>query len=693
MVFFYNIIIFAWSFAIWYFSGLGPSLLLLPQGYRSQVFLLAPLIGMSLLTLVGMFEISVLLIPFSPWLNIFVFILITSIVCLKTYRIEFFIVWKKFRKNLIWALWPVLPLIIIFAWLFHNSALHLLVGSSDQLQYCENARQILEEMHKGSTLDVPIARQEYFVYEVNTHFLPYLKYLRRGAEILLASTKATSGLSYYQAFPVTICSAFLTLLLSLNFLGRSFHLSRNYCLLLQLAFFCSFYFFLLHVQGSLAMLTGMAPGLMTLALLAKILKKFSWRWLFLTAIVFAAYLSIYSEPALINIVLPLAVFLVWQLIHSRKRFFTALRSISTLYTLVFLLAPFAIYSVIVNAVINITDVNSTSQHLSLLSENVLKMWDVAAVILGIISYYDISHINGLLRHAVTVKPIIALVAFVVFYISALLGYLKSRQLLARLMLIPLTLWILVSCITVQGQDYLRFVRSLHYIMPFAIIGVVLLSAKTQNRWYLNKQLLSMKVISTLAMSILIFFIGINGYTDLRTIHFITSHETKNDPILLRFEEQEASWQQLKDELKVSALHHAPVLISGFQETIRPLAISIILRDQPHVLGESILSFWHLYSLSPLYNNSSRETNGFWPFSYEDFSMFNTRFSADELRKIKQRESRPWDILEADLVKNSEQAVIPIDQSYPIEWLNSKDKYIFRSKKLPNICQIIYRQKV
>ena len=68
--FFSNIIIAILAFGSWYFTGLGPTYLLLPASLRREGYLLAPLVGMGLLALVGLFEITVLLTPLVPRVNL-----------------------------------------------------------------------------------------------------------------------------------------------------------------------------------------------------------------------------------------------------------------------------------------------------------------------------------------------------------------------------------------------------------------------------------------------------------------------------------------------------------------------------------------------------------------------------------------------------------------------------------------------
>ena len=220
----------------------------------------------------------------------------------------------------------------------------------------------------------------------------------------------------------------------------------------------------------------------------------------------------------------------------------------------------------------------------------LQSWGVTSVISGLVSYYDISHFNAILSKFFARHPMVPLLEFVLFSGCGLLGCLKSKRPLGLLLAVPLTIWILTTLVAGHAQDLLRFTRSQHYIEPFALIGIVLLVSRY--RWSRHLKFR----IGQLSNIILASFIIMNSYTIARTVHFITSHNTGNDPILLRFDIRSKEWQSLKKELQYSSQHDAPVLISGFQETIRPLAISILLYSNTHVLGTSILAFWKIYKI-------------------------------------------------------------------------------------------------
>lgn len=671
-----NAAIASWLFAIWYMGGLGFSLALLPRYRRSGAFLLAPLLGMCLLTLIGLYQITVPLMPITPRINACVLLVISFVLCLRHNRLRTSFQSFRHRKEL--RLWlPSLLLLLVFAWLFHNNGFHILVGSSDQLQYAQDARQMLEEMHTGSAKDIPIARQDHYVYDLVTRMLPYLKTYRRGAEVILATNASLSPLNIEEAFPATVLCIFLTLGCALGFLGRVFlRLPLSVVLILQVTVLSSFYLLLIHIQGSLALAMSIAPGLMAIGLLARFILESSWRWLPLTALMVAAYLAIYSEPALINIILPSMLLALWYSRKSISNAWAAIRKISALYFSVWIFAPFAIYAVAMNALTNIKAIFAQTMAMKTPAAAPLvtnfHQWDLSAITVGSVSYYDASAFNTHLTILLSTHPLISAGIFIFLGISGVLGFLNIKNPLAALFAIILTLWMAICVMMGYQQDYLRFVRSMYYAMPFALLGLVLLATSH------SKRRISLSGLVWTGRVTLTLFIGINLFTCARTIHYITSHNFSNDTILMRFDERLPEWMMLRNELQLSAAKNAPVLITGFKDTITPFAIAIDIRSQPHFLGKGIREIWPIYS-------TAVPAHMFW-------SDYNSRLSEKQLSDAYQLEGKPWSVILPDLTTRSVQAISPIGLGYPAEWSNSQDVFAFRITRIPPIGEVIYRHQ-
>jgi hypothetical protein len=146
--------------------------------------------------------------------------------------------------------------------------------------------------------------------------------------------------------------------------------------------------------------------------------------------------------------------------------------------------------------------------------------------------------------------------------------------------------------------------------------------------------------------------------------------------VLRFDERAAPWERLRQELKAS--QDAPVLISGFHDTIRPLMIASAIRAQPHVLGDSILRFWQLYALD------SRSP------PLDRWSTYNTRLSHDEYLAALRREGKPWPDVHPRLIERSLQAAVPVAEGYPEEWSGSRDVFAPRLRRISGVADVFYR---
>jgi hypothetical protein len=657
-------------FSGWYFSGLGFALVLLPRTYHCNAFLIAPLIGMCLLSVIGLFQMTVLLVPLYSVVNIVTLMIISLSICV-WHRTSFLVAWREFRNTRLLLCIPPVLLLVVFCWIFHADGFELLAGGTDQLQYSANARQMAEEMNTGSLLDKPIPRQEYYVYEMNTRTLPYMKSYRRGAEVLLAGTATIVHISYENAFSVMVLNSLLTLGLTLGFLGRVFfRFSLLACFSLQIIFLSAFYLFVCYLQGSLALIVSIGPLLISLMWMVRVMSLSSFReWLF-AFIVMSGYLSLYSEQAFISLFLPSVCLGLREIYCMKWRSFKGVSRLLLIYLAILCCFPFIIYSLFSNLFVNLDVIY---QHiLSLFSSSVehgneasmMQSWNLVPLIFGLYSYYDSSAFN---YHIVQwIQKYISFIPITFYFICgcSLFGYYQLRNRIAYVFSIVLAAWMIAGTVFIFQQDILRFVRSLQYQMPFIIIGLFLLTLSYS------------RFMKWIGRGVLVIFIYFNVYSDIRTIRYILSHNLENDSILLHYNDQADSWRLLRDELNISALHNSPVLISGFKETLRPLAIAIDIRSQPQMLGESISHFWNIYADFKILMKQS----------------FNTRFSPKEIQTIENREYVDWKILEPQLLKRTEQAVVPVGNDYPIEWESTRDIYPSMIKRFKNVCDVVYRKE-
>jgi hypothetical protein len=598
-----------------------------------------------------------------------------------------------------------LPLayLVLFAALFQKDGFHLLAGSQDQLQYCQDARHILEEMHTGSALDMPLVRHDHVVYDFITRVRPYQKDVRHGADVLLASTAAVTGLTPEEAFPVTVGAAVLCLGLALGFVGRVLlGVRRAGGLVLQLALLSSFSLTLLHVQGSLPNLVTLPFRLVGLALLPAAVRSSGWRPVVLLALLVSGIFSFYSETALISIVVPGGLLAVWQLIAPspcplggdgrvrgrRKRFSAGLRLAGVL-VLVRLCSPCGVQAVLTDTLGNVAVARNglaatgaaagpTPSRTAWLKS---PLWSRLTPEVGVLSYYDASAWNARAARFLALRPWLTCAAFACLCACGLLGYARSRTRSGAVFAVVLLAWTFACFFFAFTQDGLRFIRGGEYALPYAVAGLVLLVCSSRRSWL-------DRFLAWGSRAALLGFILVNAHTSYRTIRYLRGHNAASDTIVLRFNERTAAWRALNAELAPS--RDVPVLFAGFRDTIRPYLIVCGVRNYPHFLGSSILSFWPL--TAHVATAVFRDGVDYRPSVAACLSSYNTRTSVEAYLAALRRQTEPWETLLPRFLECSVQAIVPVGHGFPAEWGRWQDVYPPRVVRFPNLCDVVYKNE-
>ncbi len=99
-----------------------------------------------------------------------------------------------------------------------------------------------------------------------------------------------------------------------------------------------------------------------------------------------------------------------------------------MYFIILVCAPFALYSLIANIFYNFYAALYTVTHHSLPTISmVLQQWNLAAVLLGNMSYYDMSAFNNQVAQFVVRQPWIGLLEFFILSVLGLLGFCKIKN--------------------------------------------------------------------------------------------------------------------------------------------------------------------------------------------------------------------------------------------------------------------------
>jgi hypothetical protein len=677
-----NLALLLYAAGIWFVCGYGFVRAMLPRRSWGEASLLAPLAGLCLLGFAGLLELGVLYVPLYPLANVVGLASGSLVLALWAGRRP--AVGVSGRELLLLLAVPLVVL-VCFASLFRREGFHLLVGSQDQIQYCDNARHMLYVMHTDSPLDVPVARQDHYLADSNTRVLPYLKRYRRGAEINLATLMALTGCSAEAAFPLTVGASLLTLGLTLAFLGRCcLRLRWGACVVLQFVFLTSYHLILLHYQGSLAHLLGVPILLAVVGLAPRAFRSGAPGRLALTGLMAGSVLSFYSEPALVGLIVPFALLAGWRLWKDRRRARLALR-FACLVVLIGSVSPTGVFSLVKNTTTNLQVLGQqlqapgvaaqTGEQADPLSAFLQSpLWANMHVLLGVSSYYDQSPVNHALASYARSRPWLGLLVPVVLWAVALLGLLRRRSAVARLFALILLAWVGSCVLFAHAGDFLRCCRSSQYALPYALVGIVVLSFGNS---FGSKRSLRCLVpaLGWSARAVLLVFVVANTWTAIRTFRYTVGHNASNDGIVFRVQPDRREWITLREQLCDSC--DAPVLLAGYRDTIRPHLLANGIQPARHFVGASILSFW------PLMSTTEKPAS-------QPYSDLNTRLTEAQYHDHIARENQMWGNVVPGFLESSVQALVPRGHGYPTEWTRWSDVFPPRILTGHPYCDVVYK---
>jgi hypothetical protein len=679
LIFLENLGLLGWLAAVWTGCGYGFVRAMLPRRGWREAALLAPLVGYCLLGMLGLLEVAVLLVPFSPWLNAAALLTASCLLARYAGRPGRSAVGLKGRQLACLGLVPLAAL-VAFAWLFHAGGFHLLVGSQDQIQYCENARHVLGVMHTGSEADVPVPRADHLVSDFSTRNLPYLKDYRRGSEVVLASTMALCRTGPQQAFPLTVGGAAFALGLSLAYLGRRLlRLRVAGCVLLQLLLLGSAHLMLLHYQGSLALLLALPLCLLAVPVTMRALRSPLAGQRLLAGLLCGSLFSFYTEPVAGALLVPLGTYVCWRAWASRRRGRLALR-LAAVLAVALAVSPLAARTVLANTVGNLKATQAElGQPRPAGGPSVVRapMWAQTAVMLGVASYFDDTPVNVTLSQAYAKPAWRGCAACALLWAVGLAGLLRQRG-AARLFGLVLLAWAAAAFTFAHTQDALRFWRAAQYAMPLALVGLVLLAKMPSAPAVWWRRCGSWALVWPARLAV-VLLLAVNLFTVYRTARYTVARNAHTDPVLFRFDETAAEWVALRQRLAESP--DAPVLISGYKDTIRPLLLAVGTSPSPHFLGDSIARFW------PLPKFHYQEGNA------EEWARFGTRISCEKfLEESAKQRAGPYEEIAASYLRRSVAALVPPGHGYPEEWRPWRDVYPPLVVRGHPFCDVVYRDR-
>ena len=558
-------------------GGLTVLLWLLPRDHLGFAFFIAPVVGLTVFVSLGLFKIGVLLVPLSP-VTLSVQIGLAFVVTAFFRRDQLKTVVAGIKTHHAFIVLPV-ALLTLIAFGTRDHGLSFLSAGQDEIQYVNNAVQILMHQHTGDALDTVIPRVDHWPHDAVTLDLSYSRSYRRGAEIFLAGVMGITGGNPFTSFTVAAVVAFCCFLLSLPAICRAFlGMSHFYSIVTQALLGTSHLWIMLLLQGSLANLCSL--GLFCLAAAAVPLLNSSRQvgGSLLAGLILAGPIIFYNEVAMAVLLVPMGLLLVISCLNSRAYFKTCLHNVPIAFGSLVLFSHTALYGLIwmtyglffktlaESAVISPLSISGTAA--------------VLAPIYGIYTYYSQSFANNWLAQLTSTTPWPVLGPIVLLQLIAAWAFFRYRKPGAYVLGAAFLVLVTVTLHSLTISQPFMLVRSQQYAFSYVAIGLVL-AVSLIKKWQIRLPV----ILITLGL------MTINISSSWSTVQHLSTHDDRSDPIVLRYSPQSDLWMQF---LKNADRHgNTPVLITGYNSTAKPLLIASLIEPRPNYMGVSIRKFWNI----------------------------------------------------------------------------------------------------
>ena len=676
--------------------GLPITLACLSTERRWLIAPLSPLVAIALLTCAHQYWSIWLIQPYRPLVvhgAVAVLSLIVLLVALLGRREKLALLVHDVARGLARA-WPMLVIpvlgIVAFSAFFWSNGLELLSGAHDELNYIATTRHVMEHLFTRDALDFPWGRADHYLGDFAAHLFAYSQHERLGAFWLLADLSAMSGLPVELAFPVLVGSVIAIATASLGILELVVRRSRLAVLAAQAAFAAAWLLVMLHIQGSLSNLVSLGVRLGGLVFIfwacAYTRKTLP---LALSGILGAGWLVLYHESIGFGLALPLGVGLVgllWRTLRGRA----ALAAPFAIRTTMLAILIYALQPGLFMVAVGQHRMRATANVGFDINENfaaaIKRANDITASslppVLGYSSLYDDSSVN---YHLIANLQPYTLGTFLALAVLAALGFWCRLPAGARegLAAVPVLLAFITLWTSSQANsDSVIMGRSAQMAMPFIFVGISLLAFARRDSLGLGSADSARRLgfLGRVAAAMMwITVVGLNGFAVARTLRYVNYFSQETDPILRHYDSNAPRWAEFRALFESDAA--APVLLSGFKDTPTPRLIVDGLRSVPHVLGQTITTFWWI--MDPTYSV---------PTSVDRFRiLFRHWLTPSELLdRVRDDPVSNWPQTYASLIARTRQAIVPVSADYPVEWGEWPELWGPRAWRFPNLCDVLDR---
>jgi len=644
-------------------AGLTAILWLLPFKQFRFGFFIAPVIGITIFSSIGLFEISVLLTNFSPVI-ISMIISVAFLLTLLFKKRSLLIVLHGIKKYKVFFILPA-ALLLLISFSSLKDGLNFLSAGQDEIQYVNNAAHILKHQHTNDPLDTLAPRFDHFPRDAVTLELSYKRTYRRGAEILLAGVMGLTSDDPFVSFTTTGIIAYLCFLLVIPAISMAYlGLNLSYALFIQFVFSISNLWIMLLFQGSLAHLFSISLFFLALTATPQLINTGKYKHGFLAGILFSGPIIFYNEVAPLIVLAPLAIVMTitaFNNISSRKNILCN-TFISIVSVKIFSHA--AIYGLLWNFWLIFDKVISnkiiTEQPFTL---NISKM---IAPVYGVFTYYSTTFTNNSLAQFTDDKPLTILLFYLFIQIVAIWGFVKCKKLSSFTLGTALIVSLFAIMTASISRDNFTLMRALQYNFNYAILGLLV-----------SLSMIKIKQLKIFFLAVIFSLISINILTLWSTLNHLFKYDVSSDPIIFRYSPNSTQWSKFFKRI-ANVNPESPILITGYTGTAKPLLLASIIEPRPNYMGESIRKFWQIMALSPpVYSTGSKDNPAFIKFLHY---IFEDRFY-DARESIKFQPNGYMDIdnkiIEMD--RQSKLAVIMIGSNDPEEWGNSRLISLYRDR--------------
>lgn len=689
--------------SLWTLAGVGPTVMICPKTRVFSWLLLAPAIGLMLIAAIGVARIEYFLVPPNPWVDCSV-LGCAGLLAMYARRSLFRRRLSRYRRPLIRLSVPYILFVFLYALVFAANGFETLSTGSDEVMYGMEQEEIMHNVHRGTPDDSPIMRLDHYIQDYPAREISHYKDWRRGPDMLTVTTAMLLGVRPQRVYPVTFGALTLVLAMSVLFLCHyGFNMKVRQAWPAPIFFLISSGLWTLNLQGNFNNLSSWPLFLLAPWFLIQALTRVRLRWLFPLGLIIASVYSFYYEPALVSLLLPCGLAMLYCVFWRRTNAVKVLAVAILLVPLIVVLNPtFPVkFSMSTEIAARSTTVGgfgtgpftlAAGKQISWLRQS-LEGWQNLArsdwwphavnVLFGMAASIDVSHLNERVRNTLLGNPLPCLLALYVFYGVACFGLFVRARPVGVIGGAVMIAWFMAAHLFVMQKHFFTFYRSAMYTMPFVTLGLGL--AFCHGKKYLESRAGPVRWWGAALVVPTGVFLFVNAFTSGALGAYVFSHSLCNDRWIRRTNPDSVEWQSLRSILSRAG---SPILISGFTEPPRLLWLGSGIKPVRHFMGKSSSDTWmfgaHAVPDQPYYPVRDVAAMD------RALNRFYTRQSKSDLIHMAEKENTPWNQAYAKFLADSEIAMVPEGHDWPTEWEERADIFGPPTLEFSNIAAVVYR---